>query len=206
MLLLLSSLVHAMPVIEEGPWMVNVCVDNAGTCTAGTALGEVWATNPGSGANWTEMTERTSDWSFVTATTSWYVTVPATAGSLQCGSPACQKVGVSTTDTLRPKAPFADLPGSGIQSYLEWHAAGKYEITAFFAGGPKTAYYYVADAGNNTRSERLCAQTGFRWPGRSDGAGDPVVSWRVKLVSAGTPVEACPAFWKKTESTVSLAP
>jgi hypothetical protein len=194
--------------IEEGPWQIFECVDASGACQAGHLLGEAWATDAGVGSSWTEYGERAADWSFVSATTSWYVTVPSPTGSLTCGSPNCQKVGVATAGTFRPQATYTQAPSSGTQSYLEWQPVGKYEVTAFIntgSGVTRTAWYYVADGGNDTRLERICASSGFKWPDHGD-ATNPMVTWRIKQVSAGTAMEACPAFWKKWEFTIDLTP
>ena len=220
-LLALGALLAAPPAwalnsIEEGPWQIFECVESNGVCMAGTFLGEGWATDPGTGAAWTEFDERTANWSFVAAGSAWYVTVPSKeatlALALTCPTNGvnCQKVGTSTPDTFRPKPTYAPTPDSGTQSYVEWHPAGKYAVTAFINSGTgttKTAYYYVSgDPTSTTRAELICSPSGFRWPGRSDAAGDPVVSWRVKLVDGSAPPSSCPLFWKKTEFTVNLNP
>ena len=192
---------------EEGPWQVFVCVDAGGLCQAGTFLGEAWATNPGGVAAWREYGERTSSWSFVTSTQPWYVLVPAAAGSLTCPTQGvnCQKVGVTTTSAFRPKPTYATDPGSGTASYLQWHPNGKYEVTAYISSGNKVGHYYVSGDGE-TRSERFCTPSGFRWPGRSDGGGDPVVTWRIKWVDSSTPPANCPSGWTTTDFVVDLTP
>jgi len=188
---------------EEGPWQIFVCVDAAGLCQAGTLLGEAWATDPGTSSSWTEYGERTSSWSFVTATQAWYVTVP-TSQTLTCPSNGinCQKVGVSTTSAHRPKAAFPTAPAQGTQSYLEWHPNGKYEVTAYLSGGTtKVGYYYVSGT-DDTRSERFCTPSGFKWPARAGG----IVTWRVKWVDASAPPASCPGGWTLRDFTVDLTP
>lgn len=207
MVLLLSS-AFAMNSIEEGPWQVFACIDAGGACQAGTFLGEAWATNPNGASAWAEYGERTASWSFVTSSQPWFVSVPATAGTLTCpnGTVSCHKVAVTTTSTFRPKPAYGD-PSGGFAAYPEWHPNGKYEVTAYVSttGARVVGTYYVSGQGE-TRSERLCTPNGFLWPGRSDAAGDPVVTWRIKYLDASAPPANCPGGWKTWDFTVDLTP
>lgn len=202
---LLFSTAMAFNSPEEGPWQIFACIDVNGLCQAGALLGEAWASNPGGAAAWQEYGERTASWSFVTASQAWFVQVPAVAGTLTCPNAGinCQKVGVTTTSSFRPAPVYAPDVPSGTASYLEWHPNGKYEVTAYFStGGTKVGYYYVSGS-EETRSERLCTPTGFKWPSKAGGA--VVVTWRIKWVDASAPA-ACPGGWKTTEFTVDLTP
>lgn len=198
------SLALALDAIEEGPWQIFECVEGpTGLCTAGPLLGEGFATDPAGTNTWHEYAERSGNWGWANQKT-WWVTVPA-SGTLSC--PTCQDVSMSTPDAFRPKPSYTTPPGNAV-ALNEWHAPGRYEITAVSSSGTsKKAWYYVtAPDANGVLTERICAETGFKWPAKAAGS-NPSVTWKIKWESDAS-LAACPTSGRKTRTdfTVDLSP